>query len=89
LVARGNHPRFTIGSVNAAEFFVTASQAATFVALLGLVHWQVIGGLIAGGVLAAPFAALVCRRLPTRALMVLVGVLIIALSLRTIYRGLF
>ena len=29
LVMRGNHPRFTIGSVNLAEFFVTVAEVAT------------------------------------------------------------
>ena len=88
LVARGHQPRFAIGAVNLAEFFVTVAEAATFFALLGLVHWKVIVGLMLGGVMAAPLAAYVCRRLPARALMIMVGVLIIALSLRTIYLAL-
>ncbi len=88
LVARGNHPRLTIGSVNATEFFVTASQAATFVAVLGLVHSEVIIGLIMGGLLAAPVGARLCQKLPAKLLMVLVGGVIIALSLRTIYQAL-
>jgi uncharacterized membrane protein YfcA len=88
LLARGNHPRFTIGSVNATEFFVTASQAATFVAVLGLVHSEVIIGLILGGLLAAPVGARLCQKLPAKLLMVLVGGIIIALSLRTIYQAL-
>ena len=45
-------------------------------------------GLLLGGVLAAPVAAYVCKRLPARALMVLVGILIILLSIRTIYLAL-
>lgn len=88
LVARGNNPRFTIGSVNLAEFFVTVAECVTFFALLGLVHWQIIVGLTIGGVSAAPLAAYVCKRLPSRALMIIVGVLIIALSIRTIYLAL-
>jgi len=84
LMARGHSPRFTIGSVNLAEFFVTIVEAGTFFMILGLVHWQIIVGLIMGGVLAAPLAAYVCKRLPSRALMIMVGTLIIALSVRTI-----
>ncbi len=87
LVARGKNPRFAIGSVNAAEFFVTVAESATFILTLGndlLQHWQVITGLLIGGVIAAPLAALICKKLPTRALLVVLGVLIIALSLRTI-----
>jgi len=84
LVARGHNPRFTIGSVNLAEFFVTIAEVTTFLTIIGLVHWQIIVGLIIGGVLAAPLAAYVCKRLPSRALMIIVGVLIIVLSIRTI-----
>ncbi len=85
LVARGNNPRSAIGSVNLAEFFVTVAEAATFFTIIGSVHWQIIVGLIIGGVLAAPLAAYACKRLPSRTLMMIVGVVIIALSIRTIY----
>ena len=88
LVARGNNVRFTIGSVNLTEFFVTVAEAATFFTIIGLVQWQIIMGLIAGGVLAAPLAAYVCKKLPSRALMIIVGVLITVLSMRTIYLAL-
>jgi len=89
LVARGNDPRFTVGSVNLAEFFVTFSQSVVFLLTLRMVqHWQIIVGLLIGGVLAAPLAAYVCKKLPTRALMGLVGGLIMLLSLRTIYLAL-
>ncbi len=91
LVARGKHPRFAIGSVNTTEFFVTVSESATFIATIGtslVQHWPVIFGLLVGGMIAAPLAAYVCKRLPVRVLMALVGVLIIVLSLRTIYMAL-
>ncbi|NIM02803.1 TSUP family transporter [bacterium] len=84
LVARGHNPRFSIGSVNLAEFFVTVAEVATFLTIIGLVHWHIIIGLIIGGVLAAPLAAYVCKRIPSRALMIIVGLLIMALSIRTI-----
>jgi uncharacterized protein len=85
LVARGNLPRFTIGTVNFVEFFVTLAQSITFLIALNFSdYWQVILGLLVGGVLAAPIAALVARRLPAKALMVLVGITIILLSIRTI-----
>lgn len=89
LVARGNNPRFTIGSVNLAEFFVTVAEAATFFVILRLAHWQIIIGLLIGGILAAPLAAYTCKRLPYRMLMVMVGVLIITLSIRTLHLALF
>jgi len=85
LVARGNCPRFAIGSVNLSEFFVSVAQSVTFFLTLGvLTTWKIVLGLVIGGVIAAPFAALATKRLPLRLLMSLVGVLIILLSVRTI-----
>lgn len=88
LVARGNMPRFTVGSVNATEFFVTLSQSITFVIALGsdefLKYGTIILGLLIGGALAAPWAALVVKRLPQRPFMLLVGLLIVSLNVRTL-----
>lgn len=84
LMADGQEPRKVIGSVNLAEFFVTLAEAATFFVMLRVVEAEVIVGLLIGGVLAAPLAALVCKRLPAKILMWLVGILIMGLSLRTL-----
>jgi uncharacterized protein len=84
LVARGNSPRRTIGTVNAVEFFVTVAASVTFFLTLGLTHWPVIAGLAVGGVLAAPLAAWACRRVPLKPLMIAVGVLVVLLSVRTL-----
>lgn len=84
LVARGNHPRRTIGTVNAVEFFVTVAASVTFFLTLGLTHWPVIAALAVGGVLAAPLGAWACRRVPLKPLMVAVGVLVALLSVRTL-----
>jgi len=84
LIVRGNNPRFTIGSVNLAKFFVTVTQAATFFTVIGLVYWNVVVGLILGGALATPIASYTCKKLPQKTLMLMVGALIIALSAETI-----
>lgn len=84
MVANGYAPRYAIGSVNMAEFFVAAAQTFTFVLTIHLTHWEIIAGLIIGGLLAAPLAAFSVRHIPVRPLMGFVGLLIIALSLRTI-----
>lgn len=89
LVARGKHPRFAIGSVNFSEFFVTFAESVTFVLTLSIAqYWKIILGLLLGGVVAAPLAAYVAKKLPVRALMFMVGILIIGLSIRTIYMSL-
>jgi len=82
LIGQGNVPREAIGSASLAEFFVTAAVSATFVATVGVSLWPTVAGLVLGGVLAAPFAALVARRLPDRPLMVIVGVVVSLLALR-------
>jgi hypothetical protein len=84
LVARGNNPRLTIGSVNLAEFFVTISESVVFILTIGLVHWKIILGLMIGGVIAAPIAAFVCTKIPRRPMMIMVGILIIGVSIRTL-----
>jgi len=92
LVANGNHPRYAIGSVNSAEFFVTVAESITFFATIGTLlfqHWEKIVGLMIGGVIAAPFAAWVCKKLPHKALMLLVGLLISGLSIRILYLAWF
>ncbi|MCM2357819.1 MAG: sulfite exporter TauE/SafE family protein [Geobacteraceae bacterium] len=86
LIVRGNTVREVVGSVNAVEFFVTLAASATFILTLGLVHWQIILGLAAGGVLAAPIGAWACTRLPVKPFMILIGVLVMALSLRTLLK---
>ncbi len=88
LIARGGAPREAIGSANAAEFFVTAAVSAAFAATVGLSLWPLIAGLVLGGVLAAPLAALAARRLPRRPLMGLVGAVVCLLALRTLLASL-
>ncbi len=83
LVDQGREPRQAIGSVNRAEFFVTLAQSAVFVTTIGLTHWHVIAALCLGGAIAAPIAAIVAKHTQPRLLMVFVGILIVALSLRT------
>jgi len=95
LVGAGKDPRQAIGTVNSAEFFVTVAISATFVWALVTGHWQdagavgdyasAVGGLILGGLLAAPFAGWIAKRIPTRTLTFMVGGLIIVLAA---YQGL-
>jgi uncharacterized membrane protein YfcA len=88
LLGQGTTPRYAIGSVNLAEFFVTATISATFLLTIGLDLWPIIAGLVIGGVLAAPFAAVVTKHLPDRVLMVLVGFVVVILSVRGIVMAL-
>jgi uncharacterized protein len=88
LIGWGMTPRMAIGSANLAEFFVASVVTATFVATIGLELWPIIAGLVAWGVLAAPLAAFMTRTLPERPLMLIVGIVIVLLSLRSLLQSL-
>jgi uncharacterized protein len=88
LLATGHEPRTTIGSVNAAEFFVTLASGFSFALLIGIQTWESVAGLIVGGLIVAPFAARLTNRINRKLLMVMVGLLIAGLSLWTIARAL-
>ncbi|NLL84315.1 MAG: sulfite exporter TauE/SafE family protein [Lentisphaerae bacterium] len=84
LIARGNHTRTTVGSVNAAEFFVTLAASLTFIFSIGISHAPIILGLAIGGIIAAPLGAYACKKIPLKPFMFLVGLLVIGLSIRTL-----
>jgi uncharacterized membrane protein YfcA len=84
LLSKGRTVHYTIGSVNAAEFFISLAGATTFLLFGAITGWPVIIGLIIGGVIASPFAAFLVRKIKRKPMMIMVGVLIILMSLRTI-----
>lgn len=86
LLSRGRNPKYTIGSVNLAEFFIAFAGAVTLTWAIGLHGWRVVLGLIVGGVIAAPFGAIVAQKVKTKPLMILVGTLIIIVNLWNIYK---
>ncbi|MDJ0367887.1 TSUP family transporter [Hymenobacter sp. H14-R3] len=81
LIANGRTPNYVIGTVSLVEFFVTFASALTFFSILGLSHWQIVLGLIVGGVTAAPLAARLAGRIPTRLMFIGVGIMVIIWSL--------
>lgn len=84
LLGQGRDPRYTIGSVNAAEFAIAFASGITFMLFTGIDSWQVVLGLITGGMIAAPFGAMLVGKIKRKPLMLIVGVLVILLSVRTI-----
>lgn len=81
LLIQGPEPRKVIGTVNAVEFFLTLSISATFITQIGLA--DLVGptlGLLIGGMAAAPFGAWFARRLPVKAMLILVGTVLSATS---------
>lgn len=89
LVGAGGAPRFVIGTVNTAEFLLTAAISAAFFVALSTGHWEeadgiaryasAIGGLILGGLLAAPLAGYAVKHVAPRMLGLAVGSLVLLL----------
>jgi len=86
ILTQNNEPRKVVGTVNLAEFFITIAISATFIVTIGWesFKWDLVGTLLAGGVVAAPVAAYLCKKLPAKLLGLLVGLLLIGLNLRTL-----
>ncbi len=82
LITKGRSPRYVIGSVSLAEFFVTLASAFTFFTLLGVAHWQAIVALVVGGLIAAPLAAKLAGRLPRKTSYILLGLLVVGWSIK-------
>ncbi len=81
LIARGNAPRMTIGSVNLAEFFVTLTISITFMLTISASYLHTAVWLIIGGAVAAPIAGYASKKLPPRVLMIMVSMVVLLLGL--------
>lgn len=87
LIAKGRSPKYTVGTVSLTEFFITLSSAFTFFISVGLGNWNVIAGLLLGGVLASPLAARLAGKLPRKTMMIAVGIMIIIWCIRMIFKS--
>lgn len=85
LMFKGRTPRYIIGSVSLTEFFITLASAVTFTLTIGTTHFQVLIGLLLGGVFAAPVAARLAGRLPVKTMLSAIGVLVILWGLRILW----
>ena len=89
LLIQGANPRKVIGTVNTAEFFITVTISATFVAALGLEEFtRATIGLLIGGIAAAPLGGYVAKRVSADRLLILVGVVLVLTSAYGIWRAL-
>lgn len=95
LLASGVEPRKAVGSVNAAEFAVSVTVSIAFVLIfVGVAPdgqspsrpLAAIAGLVVGGLVAAPFAALLVRHIERTSILRLVGFLVVSLAAFQIVR---
>ena len=87
LIAKRRNPRYVIGSVCLAEFFVVLSSAITFFILLRSLPLLDIAGMILGGIIAAPIAARLVGKLPVKTMFIAVGALVILTSFSTLWKS--
>jgi hypothetical protein len=88
LIAKRKNPRYVIGSVCLAEFFVVLSSAITFFILLKSIPLLDVAGMILGGMLAAPLAARLVGKLPVKTMFIAVGALVVLTSCSTLWKSL-
>lgn len=83
-------PRKVIGSIDTSEFVVAVGGSLGFILALGSqgIEWAYAGALLAGGVIAAPIAAWLVRKLAARVLGVAAGGLIVLTNSKTIAEAL-
>jgi hypothetical protein len=76
------HPRYAIGSVNTAEFFVALAVSVTIFTRLDwqAIDWQIPLALIVGSLFTAPLGAYLTSRMPARVVGVLLALVLLGLN---------
>jgi len=87
LMSKRRSPRYVIGSVCLAEFFVVFVSSITFFILLKSIPILDVAGLIVGGLIAAPIAARLVGKVPIKTMFIAVGTLIILTSCNTFWNS--
>lgn len=89
LIKNAFTPRFAVGSSTVAKFILTITAAVTFFFTLGIQHWNIILGLLIGGIITAPFSAMLTAKLPVKNMFIIIGTLVVVMSSITIFKSLF
>lgn len=87
LIAKRRSPRYVVGSVCLAEFFVVLASSITFFILLQSIPIGDVIGLVVGGLIAAPVAARLVGKLPLKTTFIIVGLFVILTSLNTLWKA--
>ena len=87
LISKRRSPRYVIGSVCLAEFFVVFASSIAFFIYLKTFFLTDVAGLIIGGLIAAPIAARLVGKIPMRTMYIAVGSLVVITSILTLIKG--
>ncbi len=86
LIKNGYTPRYVVGSTIVAKFILTVASAVAFIYTIGIHHWNIVLGLLIGGIITAPFSARLTSKVPPKYMFIAVGVLVMALSVFSIVK---
>ena len=89
LIKDGRTPRYVIGSSTLTKFLLTITSAITFIYTIGIHHWNIVLGLLIGGIVTAPFSAMLTSKLPVKKMTIFISILVIIMSSVTIIKSLF
>lgn len=88
LMARGIEARFAVGTICVLELLVAAASVAALAGVLEQVEPRVVAALVIGGLPAAPVSAWLVRHAPSRAMMLVVGSVVIVLATYNLLKSL-
>ena len=81
LLIQGADPRKVVGTVSAADFFLTVTLSAAFIYHLGVADLAgATLGILIGGLIAAPLGAWAAKHFPAKQMLILVGIVLTATS---------
>lgn len=86
LVHQGHNARYVIGTVNAAEFFISLASALSFLVLLQTAALSTALPLILGSVAAAPLAAKITGKLSSNFLLLAVATVVVCWSVYSLQK---
>jgi len=88
-ILSGSEPRKAIGTVEATEPIISFTAMIVFGILIGFETflWAIVLPILIGGIILTPFAAWMAKRIPRRALGILIGIWITFLSVRMILKS--
>lgn len=89
LMKDGRTPRYVVGSSTFSKFLLTITSAITFIFTIGIEHWNIVLGLLIGGIITAPFSAMLTSKLPVKKMFIVIGFLVCIMSLITIGKALW
>ncbi len=87
LMKEGRTPRYVVGSSTVSKFILTITSAITFIITIGIQHWNIVLGLLIGGIITAPFSAMLTAKVPVKFMFRIIGTLVIVMSTISIVKA--